>query len=92
MLCLYVTLAKYVYVVCDWLQASALRLQQESRELESKVQQAYVRLENGEAPDEEALLHWEKTLLNQNRKKQEEMAAMKVLCLLSPGVSKSLSF
>ena len=54
------------------MQASALRLQQEVRERESELEQAYTRLQEGEAPTEDAAQHWNRTMRTQALRKQEE--------------------
>lgn len=51
-------------------QALSLRLVQEVSERESRVQQANVRLENGEVPDEEMHAEWERSVLVDQRRKE----------------------
>ena len=55
------------------LQANAMKLQQEVKEKEALLEQCYVRLERGEAPDEEAEKTWMKMLRDEQRKKQEKI-------------------
>ena len=49
-------------------QAEALRMQQDSREQESYLEQAYLRMEQGEAPSEEAARNWERMLRDERRR------------------------
>lgn len=65
-----------VCVFC--VQASSLHLEQTTKELESKLQQAYTRMENGEPPDDKALAEWERMLQDENRRKQSLMEKMNV--------------
>lgn len=51
-------------------QTLSLRLVQEVSERESRVQQANVRLENGEVPDEEMHAEWERSVLVDQRRKE----------------------
>ena len=54
-------------------QANAMKLQQEVKEKEALLEQCYVRMERGEAPDEEAEKTWMKMLRDEQRKKQEKI-------------------
>lgn len=68
-----------------------MKLQQEVKEKEASLEQCYVRLESGEAPDEEAEKMWMKMLRDEQRKKQEKIrraevkgqAAESRICVLS---------
>ena len=59
-------------------QALSLRLEQESKELEAGLQQAYTCMENGEAPDNQAEAEWERMLQDEKRKKQALIDKMRV--------------
>ena len=59
-------------------QATALSLQQHSRDAEIKVEQAYTRLANGEPPDDESKVHWERMVRDKGRKVNEEIVKRKV--------------
>ena len=63
------------------MQALSLRLEQESKELEAGLQQAYTCMENGEAPDSQAEVDWERMLQTENRRKQAVIDKMKVSVL-----------
>ncbi|XP_071815869.1 coiled-coil domain-containing protein 146-like [Apostichopus japonicus] len=52
-------------------QAEALKHQQEVRQQESALEQAYLRMEQGEAPSEEAAREWERLIRDELRKKSE---------------------
>lgn len=52
-------------------QAEALKHQQEVRQQESFLEQAYLRMEQGEAPSEEAAKEWERMMRDEQRKKRE---------------------
>ena len=54
------------------LQASALRLQQEAKERERELEQAYTRLEEGEPPTEDAAQHWNRMIRTEALRKQDE--------------------
>ncbi|XP_041460505.1 coiled-coil domain-containing protein 146-like [Lytechinus variegatus] len=49
-------------------QAEALKLQQESRDGEARLQQAYLRMEQGEAPTPEAAREWERMMRDETRR------------------------
>eukprot|EP00058_Branchiostoma_floridae_P017304 XP_002602792.1 hypothetical protein BRAFLDRAFT_281931 [Branchiostoma floridae] len=53
------------------IQAEALKLQQDVREKEQTLEQAYIRMEQGEAPTEEAAMEWEKLLRTEGRRQLE---------------------
>ena len=59
-------------------QASALRLQQEVQEAEAQLEQAYRRVEAGEAPNQEAASHWERELRLNKRRQWESQARKQV--------------
>lgn len=48
------------------------------KEQESKLQQAYTRMENGEAPDDQIQAEWERKLQDENRRKLAQLEKMKV--------------
>ena len=52
-------------------QAEALRLQQGARDGEAKLQQAYLRMEQGEAPTPEASREWDRMLRDETRRNVE---------------------
>lgn len=60
------------------MQASSLHLEQDKKEFESTLQQAYTRMENGEPPDDQALAEWERILQDQSRRKQSQIEKMNV--------------
>ncbi|XP_054752363.1 coiled-coil domain-containing protein 146-like [Lytechinus pictus] len=49
-------------------QAEAMKLQQESRDGEARLQQAYLRMEQGEAPTPEAAREWERMMRDETRR------------------------
>ncbi|XP_072181857.1 coiled-coil domain-containing protein 146-like [Diadema setosum] len=49
-------------------QAEALKLQQEARDGEARLQQAYLRMEQGEAPTPDAAREWERMLRDETRR------------------------
>ncbi|XP_033110097.1 coiled-coil domain-containing protein 146-like [Anneissia japonica] len=49
-------------------QAEALKYQQEVRDKESTLEQAYIRMERGEAPTNEAAKDWERMVNDENRR------------------------
>ncbi len=53
-------------------------LEQETKDQEAKLQQAYIQLENGEAPDDQALVQWEKKMQREYRKEQDTIAKINV--------------
>ncbi|XP_019623769.1 PREDICTED: coiled-coil domain-containing protein 146-like [Branchiostoma belcheri] len=53
------------------IQAEALKLQQDVREKEQTLEQAYIRMEQGEAPTEEAAMEWDKLLRTDTRRQLE---------------------
>lgn len=58
-------------------QANALRLQQESKEKETELEQCYMRMEKGEAPCDEMHLEWLRAVRNEERRVQDKrMASM----------------
>jgi len=52
-------------------QATALKLQQEVKEKEAHLEQCYLRMERGEAPDEEMEMEWNKMLRQANQRVKE---------------------
>ncbi|XP_038067979.1 coiled-coil domain-containing protein 146-like [Patiria miniata] len=52
-------------------QAAALGLQQRVRSQEAELDQAYLRMEQGEAPSEEAARTWERMVRDENRRKDD---------------------
>lgn len=48
--------------ICSFTQAQSIRLQQEVTEKETKLEQAYSRLDAGDPPDEETAKEWLKLL------------------------------
>ena len=52
-------------------QSSALRLQQEVREGEGHLEQAYQQLAKGEAPDNEAAVTWTRMVAEENKRNQQ---------------------
>ena len=55
---------------------------QELSERESQVQQANLRLENGEIPDEEIHAEWERIMLVEQRREEAKMEKYRVPLLL----------
>lgn len=55
-----------------------MHLEQDVKEQESKLQQAYTRMENGEAPDDQIQAEWERKLQDENRRKLAQLEKMKV--------------
>ena len=49
-----------------------LRLEQEVKERETELEQAYTRLEEGEAPTQDAEQNWNRIMRTQALRKQEE--------------------
>lgn len=49
------------------------------KELESRLQQAYTHMENGEPPDSQALAEWERMLQDDNRRKQSQIERINVI-------------
>ena len=49
-------------------QAEALKMQQDVRGQESVLEQAYLRMEQGEAPTEEAARDWERMIRDEKRR------------------------
>ena len=62
--------------ICITIQASSLHLEQEAKEQESRLQQAYTRVENGEAPDEQTQEEWEKMIRDEYRRRQAALEKM----------------
>ena len=54
------------------MQASALRLEQEVKERETELEQAYTRLQEGEPPTQDAEQNWNRIMKTQALRKQEE--------------------
>jgi hypothetical protein len=54
------------------MQASSLRLEQEVKERETELEQAYTRLEEGEPPTQDAEHNWNRMMRTQALRKQEE--------------------
>ncbi|XP_070559070.1 coiled-coil domain-containing protein 146-like [Ptychodera flava] len=52
-------------------QAQTMKLQQHVKEKEALLEQSYIRMEQGEAPTEEAAIEWEKMLRDETRRAQE---------------------
>lgn len=69
-------------------QAEALKHQQEVRQQESALEQAYLRMEQGEAPSEEVAREWERLIRDELRKKSEteerRMVNSSFLLIFSP--------
>jgi hypothetical protein len=57
-----------------------MKLQQEVKEKEVVLEQCYIRMERGEAPDEEAEKTWMKMLRDEQRKNQEKIRRTEVTC------------
>ena len=55
-----------------FMQASALRLEQEVKERETELEQAYTRLQEGEPPTQDAEQNWNRIMKTQALRKQEE--------------------
>lgn len=55
-----------------------MRLQQEVAEAEAQLEQAYRRVEVGEAPNQEAASHWERELRLSQRRQWEGLARRQV--------------
>ena len=64
-------------------QASALRLQQEVKEREGELEQSYMRMEKGEAPNEQIQLDWLRSLRSDERRAIDKHAAIMVNILRS---------
>nr|CAB3228172.1 coiled-coil domain-containing protein 146 [Phallusia mammillata] len=58
-------------------QADAMKLQQQSKQMYNDLEQCYVRMEQGEAPNEEIALEWEKSLRSDDQ--QRVQAAEKAM-------------
>ena len=61
-----------------FLQAKALKLQQEVKEREAHLEQCYLRMERGEPPDEEMEMEWQKLLRQANQRAKEREQQMLV--------------
>ena len=55
-----------------------MKLQQEVKENEALLEQCYIRMERGEAPDEDAEKTWMKMLRDEQRKTQEKIRRAEV--------------
>ena len=55
-----------------------MKLQQEVKEKEALLEQCYIRMEAGEAPDEDAEKTWMKMLRDEQRKKLEKIQRAEV--------------
>ena len=52
-------------------QAEAVNLQQQVRTKEGELDQAYLRMEQGEAPSQEAARTWERMVRDENRRRED---------------------
>lgn len=52
-------------------QAAAMKLQQEVKSKEQELEQSYVRMERGEAPNEEAEREWLRIIRDEARRQEE---------------------
>lgn len=52
-------------------QAAAMKLQQEVKSKEQELEQSYVRMEKGEAPNEEAEREWLRMIRDEARREKE---------------------
>lgn len=70
-------------------QAAAMKLQQEVKEKEQELEQSYVRMERGEAPNEEAEREWLRMVRDEARREKEIMERKEVPnvcdCVILPG-------
>ncbi|EDO49671.1 predicted protein [Nematostella vectensis] len=57
-------------------QANALKLQQVVKGKEQEVEQAYIRMERGEAPSEEAEREWQRMIRDEERREVDNIQAM----------------
>jgi hypothetical protein len=55
-----------------------MKLQQEVKEKEALLEQCYVRMERGEAPDEQTEKTWMKMLRDEQQKRQERIRRAEV--------------
>ncbi|XP_078000623.1 coiled-coil domain-containing protein 146-like [Glandiceps talaboti] len=53
-------------------QAQAMKLQHDTKEREALLEQCYIRMEQGEAPTEEAAIEWERMLRDEKRREHEQ--------------------
>ncbi|XP_071960472.1 coiled-coil domain-containing protein 146-like [Antedon mediterranea] len=53
-------------------QAESLKLQQEVRDKETSLEQAYIRMQRGEAPTNEAAKEWERMINDENRRIEDK--------------------
>ncbi len=54
-------------------------MEQDVKELESRLQQAYTHMENGEAPDQHTQAEWERMLQDQFKRKHRLIEKMNVM-------------
>ena len=54
-------------------------MEQNSKELESRLQQAYTHMENGEPPDGRALAEWERMLQEESRRRLSQIERINVI-------------
>ena len=59
-------------------QAAAMKLQQEVKSKEQELEQCYVRMERGEAPNEEAEREWLRMIRDEARREKELMERKEV--------------
>jgi len=59
-------------------QASAMKLQQEVREKEQVLEHAYIRMERGEAPTDDAEREWFRMQRDEERRETEKQAMQQV--------------
>lgn len=63
-------------------QAAAMKLQQEVKSKEQELEQCYVRMEKGEAPNEEAEREWLRMIRDEARLEKELMERKQVQLVL----------
>lgn len=64
-------------------QASAIKLQQAVKEKEQQLEQAYIRMERGEAPTDDAEREWFRMIRDEQRREIERQANQQVCVQLS---------
>lgn len=62
-------------------QAQALKLQQEAKDKEVRLEQAYLRMEKNEPPSEEIEMEWSKYIRDENRRTKDMLEAKMVIII-----------